>query len=70
MSYAENPYQAPQYTFAAQAAQSERADFIAKTYLHLAGAIGLFVALEVLLFNIPGFKQRTLELMTAGNIVG
>lgn len=63
MSYSENPYEAPQYTFAAQAAESERADFIAKTYMHLAGAIGAFVALEVVLFNIPGFKERTLELM-------
>ena len=39
MSYAENPYQAPQYTFAAQAAENERADFIVKTYAHLAGAM-------------------------------
>ena len=66
MSYAENPYEAPQYTFAAQAAENERASFIAKTYMHLAGAIAAFVALEVVLFNIPGFKQKTLELMTAG----
>lgn len=63
MSYADNPYRAPQYTFAAQAAENERADFIAKTYMHLAGAIGLFVALEVVLFSIPGFKERTLDLM-------
>ena len=66
MSYAENPYEAPQYTFAAQAAENERADFIAKTYLHLAGAIALFVALEVVIFSIPGLKERTLELMFAG----
>ncbi len=66
MSSADNPYEAPRYTFAAQAAENERADFIAKTYMHLAGAIGAFVALEVVLFNIPGFKQRALEMMTAG----
>ena len=41
MSYAENPYQAPQYTFAAQAAENERADFIVKTYAHLAGGLRL-----------------------------
>ena len=64
MSYAENPYQAPQYTFAAQAAENERADFIVKTYAHLAGAIAAFVALEAVLFNIPGFKERTLELIS------
>ena len=63
MSFADNPYQAPQYTFAAQAAVNERADFITKTYIHLAGAIGLFVALEAVLFSIPGFKERTLDLM-------
>lgn len=63
MSYAENPYEAPQYTFAAQAAENERADFIAKTYMHLAGAIGLFVGLEVVLFNIPGFQERAMQLM-------
>ena len=54
MSYADNPYQSPMSTFAAQAAADERADFIAKTYMHLAGAIGLFVILEVVLLNLPG----------------
>jgi len=36
MSYADNPYAAPGYTFAAQAAADELAGFIAKTYAHLA----------------------------------
>ncbi|MBN2293044.1 MAG: US12 family protein [Pirellulales bacterium] len=57
MSYAENPYQAPQYTFAAQAAESERADFITKTYTHLAGAIALFVVLEAVILNTPGVER-------------
>jgi hypothetical protein len=56
MSFAENPYQAPQYTFAAQAAENERADFIVKTYAHLAGAIAAFVALETVLLHIPGIE--------------
>ena len=57
MSYAENPYQAPQYTFAAQAAENERADFIVKTYAHLAGAIAVFVALEAAILNTPGVEK-------------
>ncbi len=57
MSYAENPYEAPQYSFAAQAAENERADFITKTYMHLAGAIALFVALEAVILNTPGVDR-------------
>ena len=40
MSYSENPYASPD-VFAAQAAADARADFLTKTYLHLAGAIAL-----------------------------
>ena len=57
MSSVENPYQAPPFSFAAQAAAGERADFIAKTYGHLAGAILAFVALEALLLNLPGIDS-------------
>lgn len=35
----------------AQARPSERAEFIRKTYLHLAGAVGAFVVVEFLLFQ-------------------
>lgn len=35
----------------AQARPSERAEFIRKTYLHLAGAVGAFIVLEFLLFQ-------------------
>ena len=41
MSYADNPYRAT-FSIAAQAAADERADFIRKTYLHLAGAVFAF----------------------------
>ena len=41
MSYADNPYRSPMDTFAAHAAADERSGFITKTYMHLAGAIGL-----------------------------
>ncbi len=51
MSYAENPYRSPLGVFAAEAAADERSAFITKTYAHLAGAIGLFVALEALLLR-------------------
>jgi hypothetical protein len=57
MIYGENPYPSPMGMFAAQAAADERADFITKTYLHLAGAIGLFVILEALLLPLPGTAQ-------------
>lgn len=54
MSYAENPYRSPMDVIAASAAEDERVGFITKTYLHLAGAIGAFVALEAVLLNLPG----------------
>ena len=57
MSYAENPYAAPSYGFAADAAADERSTFITKTYTHLAGAIAAFVILEAVLLNLPGIEN-------------
>jgi FtsH-binding integral membrane protein len=57
MSHAENPYAAPTFGFAAQAAADERAEFITKTYTHLAGAIAAFVVLEAVLLNLPGVQN-------------
>jgi FtsH-binding integral membrane protein len=57
MSYAENAYPATMGPFAAQAAADERSGFITKTYLHLAGAIGLFVILEAILLSVPNIGQ-------------
>ena len=54
MSYYENPNPAPQYNFAAYAAEDARAGFIAKTYFHLAGAILAFIALEAVILSLPG----------------
>lgn len=54
MSSVDNPYRSPSYAIAAQAAEADRADFIAKTYAHLAGAIMAFIALEAVLLNLPG----------------
>jgi uncharacterized protein len=35
----------------AQARPNERAQFVQKTYTHLAGAVGAFIALEFILFQ-------------------
>jgi FtsH-binding integral membrane protein len=63
MSYStENPYQSPYDALtapAAWAAADERSAFVRRTYLHLAGAIGLFVALEAAIFTLV--PDATLE---------
>src|SRR5262249_54785826 len=48
---------AMEYPIAAYARESERAAFIRRTYLHLAGAVGAFVALEFLIFKLFSFEQ-------------
>jgi FtsH-binding integral membrane protein len=65
MNYAENPYQSPLGCLAAQAEVDERSSFITKTYLHLAGAIGLFVILEAVLLNLP-FTPGLVQTMLGG----
>ena len=60
MSYtSENPY------VVADADASDRAAFIRRTYLHLAGAILAFVSLEAVLLNTPGV-DRLVRSMTGG----
>jgi FtsH-binding integral membrane protein len=56
MSSADNPYRSPTDTFAAWAAADERSAFITKTYLHLCGAIVLFIGLEGVLLSLPGIE--------------
>ena len=68
MDYAENPYQSPLGCLAAQADADERTTFITKTYVHLAGAIGLFVILETVLLHLPGVPQLALRLMFSSQI--
>jgi hypothetical protein len=51
MSFAQNPYQGQLGDFAALAAADERSTFIAKTYMHLAGAIAVFAALEAVMLT-------------------
>jgi FtsH-binding integral membrane protein len=49
---------------AIQAAQSERAGFIRRTYGHLAGAILAFVALELVIFSLPNIDQIVRPFLT------
>ena len=53
MSQADNPYLAANFLSAAQADVDERASFITKTYLHLAGAIGAFVLIVGAILSSP-----------------
>ncbi len=46
-----------------QATQSERAEFIKKTYLHVAGALGLFLLFEVLLQQWSGVEQLAMSMV-------
>lgn len=56
-----NPYASHVTYDVAQANEAERTAFIHKTYLHLGGAIGLFVALETLLFTlVPAATMQSL----------
>src|SRR5687768_17279704 len=60
MSYA---YEMDQ-PLAIRAAASERAGFIRRTYLHLAGAILAFVAIEFLIFNLFSMAQLDRYMVT------
>jgi FtsH-binding integral membrane protein len=65
--YNENPYASfdPIGQPAILAAESERATFIRQTYLHLAGAIALFVAFEAAIFTLVPVEalQGVMELI-------
>jgi hypothetical protein len=53
-----------EYPVAAHARSAERAQFIRRTYGHLAGAILAFVALEAILLNIPGIENLIVPMIT------
>ncbi|MBI3467936.1 MAG: Bax inhibitor-1/YccA family protein [Planctomycetes bacterium] len=57
MSFARESTYPSRFTFAAQAAVDARAEFLLKTYLHLAGAIAAFVTLEAALLQTPGIEN-------------
>jgi FtsH-binding integral membrane protein len=67
-SAAANPYRTWGLV-AAEAETNDRAAFIRKTYLHLAGAILAFVAIEAALLNSP-LAERLTELMLSGGQLG
>lgn len=54
---------------AAQARPTERAKFIQKTYLHLAGAVGAFILLEVFLFS-TGIAEALFNFVTSSGRLG
>jgi len=54
-----------EYVIAADAGATERGKFIRRTYLHLAGAILAFVAIEAALLNSP-VAPALMSLMTGG----
>ena len=58
----ENPYQSFGM-IAADAGVDARADFIRKTYLHLAGAVLAFIGLEAFLVNLPGIEQLAMGMV-------
>lgn len=52
----------------AQARPTERAEFIQKTYLHLAGAVGAFVLVEFLLFQ-TGIARGLYQLISGSSFI-
>ena len=64
MSMGENSYQPAWGMIAENAQASERADFIKKTYLHLAGAVLAFCALEYF-YITGGLAERMTETLVA-----
>ena len=60
-----NPYSTSTFSVAAAAAADERASFITKTYIHLAGAIGALVLLETILLQLP-ITNQLVGAMTGG----
>ena len=44
-------------------AVAERAKFIERTYLHLAGAIAAFVGLEFVFFQLPFMQQMAMSML-------
>lgn len=61
--YPPNPYSA--FVSAAEASQSDRVEFLHRTYQHLAGALLAFGVIELALLNTPGIEK--LVGLMAGN---
>jgi FtsH-binding integral membrane protein len=70
MTYQENPYQAfGLQDSAAYAPADTRADFIRKTYLHLGGAVAVFVGLEAVWMSLPGVENLALSMISGWNFL-
>lgn len=66
-----NPYAALAHNYSVPAAKAEvndRVAFLRKTYLHLAGAVSLFIMLEVILFTLFGevINDKVLPMFAQG----
>jgi len=68
MSYAQDPYRSQMGDFAALAQADERSVFITKTYLHLAGAIGVFAGLSAIMLT-SGIAENLVQFLV-GNRFG
>lgn len=67
MSYETDTFRPQEYTLADQASRDARASFIAKTYLHLFGAIAAFVLIEAVLLNLPIAERLTMTMVSGYN---
>lgn len=61
--YSDNPYEASNFESVAHAGSSERADFILKTYLHLAAAVAAFVGIEFALLSLPNIDELVMSMI-------
>ncbi|MFO0944737.1 MAG: Bax inhibitor-1 family protein [Planctomycetota bacterium] len=57
-------FAADSFTYADRASVDARADFISKTYMHLAGAILAFVLLEAVILNTPPLMNALLSVLS------
>lgn len=64
MSYARDDFHDAGFTFADRATVDARADFIAKTYAHLLGAVLVFCGITGYLINLPGIEQTIISVLS------
>ncbi len=65
MSLNNNEFRLREYTMADQAVDTERSQFIVRTYVHLLGAVIAFVGIEAALLQLPGVESMV-GAMTSG----
>ena len=57
-----------QHLFAADAAASDRATFLRKTYMHLCGSVLAFTAIEAYFLTLPNIDQLVMQMFARGNM--